>query len=209
MLAERVAGAGADLELGAAPTHATAARDHDVLILLEPMVLPSPGAIRTATALALRRPDTAITGKVLRADGRLDSAGGTVFFDRSVALDRRGHRRRARRRGTTTCGRCAGPPGLVAASGDAVGRGRPPDGPTGRAFVREWCAAVWARGGSVVYQPDLTAVRVDGQRRRAVDPAAGVGWQRVLDLRPRVPIDLGDGEWRYLLAHDDVEACRG
>jgi hypothetical protein len=33
-------------------------------------------------------------------------------------------------------------------------------------------------------------------------------WQRVLDLRPNRPDDLNDGAWRYLIAHDDVEACR-
>ena len=208
VLAERVAAAGADLELGAAPTHATAARDHDVLILLEPMVLPSPGAIRTATALALARPDTAITGKVLRADGRLDSAGGTVFFDRSVALiaegtdDVRGPWHDYLR---PVCWA----PGLVAASGELWAAVDQPDGLTGRTFMREWCAAVWARGGSVVYEPTVAAVRVTGSGGEPSIPLQASAWQRVLDLRPRRPDHLGDGEWRYLLAHDDVEACRG
>lgn len=208
VLAERVAGAGADLELGTAPTHDSAARDHDVVILLEPMVLPAPGAIQTATALALARPDTAITGKVLRADGRLDSAGGTVFFDRSVALiaegtdDVRGPWHDYLR---PVCWA----PGLVAASAELWASVEQPDGLTGRTFQREWCAAVWARGGSVVYEPTVTAVRVSGSGGEPSIPLQSSAWQRVLDLRPRRPEHLGDGEWRYLLAHDDVEACRG
>ena len=62
---------------------------------------------------------------------------------------------------------------------------------------------------SVVYQPSVAAVRVAGDGGEPSTPLEASGWQRVLDLRPARPAELSDGAWRYLLAHDDVEACRG
>ena len=61
----------------------------------------------------------------------------------------------------------------------------------------------------MAYEPAVAAVRVAGDGGEPSLPLQGSAWQRVLDLRPRRPDQLGDGEWRYLLAHDDVEACRG
>jgi hypothetical protein len=52
-------------------------------------------------------------------------------------------------------------------------------------------------------------VRVAGNGAEASIPLRASSWQRVLDLRPARPRELSDGAWRYLLAHDDVEACRG
>jgi hypothetical protein len=52
-------------------------------------------------------------------------------------------------------------------------------------------------------------VRVDGDGGEPSIPLETSAWQRVLDLRPARPRQLSDGAWRYLLAHDDVEACRG
>jgi hypothetical protein len=79
----------------------------------------------------------------------------------------------------------------------------------GRAFLREWCAALWAQGGAVVYHPDVATVRVTGDGGEPSIPLEASAWQRVLDLRPARPPQLSDGAWRYLLAHDDVEVCRG
>jgi hypothetical protein len=171
-------------------------------------VLPLPGAIEAAAAFAVATPTAAIAGKVLLPDGRLESAGGTVFFDRSVALV------------ATRSPDVRAPwhdyvrpvcwaPGLVAA---ARSRWRDVPAPrtlTGRPFLREWCAAVWAGGGEVVYQPTVAAVRVGAPGDEPAVPLHESAWQRVLDLRPPRPADLSDGAWRYLLAHDDVEACRG
>ena len=100
-------------------------------------------------------------------------------------------------------------PGLVAASGALWSRVPGSDALSGRAFLREWCADVWASGGAVVYQPTVAAVRVTGDGGEPSVPLHESAWQRVLDLRPPRPSELGDGAWRYLLAHDDVEACRG
>ena len=58
---------------------------HDVVLALEPHVLPLPGAIRAAAAAAAD-PASAVAGRCSARDGHLRSAGGSVFFDRSVAL---------------------------------------------------------------------------------------------------------------------------
>jgi hypothetical protein len=60
-----------------------------------------------------------------------------------------------------------------------------------------------------MYHPALAAVRVDGDGGEPSIPLEASAWQRVLDLRPARPTELSDGAWRYVLAHDDVEACRG
>jgi hypothetical protein len=78
----------------------------------------------------------------------------------------------------------------------------------GRAFLREWCARLWADGGAVRYQPSVVTVRVDGDGGEPSTPLLASEWQRVLDLRPARPSELSDGAWRFVLAHDDVEACR-
>ena len=57
--------------------------------------------------------------------------------------------------------------------------------------------------------PTVTAVRVAGDGGEASLPLLASTWQRVLDLRPTRPRELSDGAWRHILAHDDVEACRG
>jgi hypothetical protein len=61
----------------------------------------------------------------------------------------------------------------------------------------------------VMYQPTVAAVRVAGDGGEPSVPLSESAWQRVLDLRPARPRELGDGAWRFVLAHDDVEACRG
>jgi hypothetical protein len=210
-LAARVAAAGAELHVGEIATGAVAAAgrsQYDVVIVVEPDVLPLPGAIEAAAALVAANPDAVVAGKVLRADGTLEAAGGTVFFDRSVGLiaaaspDVRAPWHEFVR---PVCWA----PGLVAASAALWARIPGPESLTGRPFLREWCADVWAGGGSVVYQPSVAAVRVAGDGGEPSVPLNASAWQRVLDLRPPRPTELSDGAWRFLIAHDDVEACRG
>jgi hypothetical protein len=208
-LSARAAAAGADVRIAEIEAESLAAvDDYDVVVVVEPQVLPLPGAIEAAVALVAGRPDTAVAGKVLRPDGRIESAGGTVFFDRSVALIA-GAAAEVRAPWHDYVRPVCWAPGLVAAA-PALWAAVP--GPTalrGRAYLREWCAEVWAEGGSVLYQPGFAAVRVTGDGEEPAFPLRDSAWQRVLDLRPARPADLSDGAWRYLLAHDDVEAGRG
>jgi hypothetical protein len=208
-LAARVAEAGADLRFAEIDTVGPASvTDYDVVIVVEPGVLPLPGAIEAAARLAAARPASAVAGKVLTPDGRIEAAGGIVFFDRSVALIAEASTE-VRAPWHDYVRPVCWAPGLVAAATSLWAGVTGPDVLTGRPFLREWCAEVWARGGSVVYQPTVTAVRVAGNGTEASIPLQASSWQRVLDLRPARPSDLSDGAWRYVLAHDDVEACRG
>ena len=203
-----MAAAGAELRLVAldAPHRPDVAPD-DVLILLEPDVLPFPGALEAAAALAAVSPTAAVTGKVLDGEGRIESAGGIVFADRSVgliaarSLDVRAPWHEYLRPV------CWGE-GLLAASGALWSAVPMPGALEGRALIREWCAEVWATGHEVVYQPTVISVRVTGEGGEPSTPLVSSSWQRVLDLRPPRPVELGDGAWRHVLAHDDVEACR-
>jgi hypothetical protein len=208
-LADRVERAGAHLLLAPLDAdHLGALDDHDVVVAVEPHALPLPGTIEAAAAAALTDPGTAVAGKVLQADGRLESAGGTVFFDRSVALIAASSPH-VRAPWHEYVRPVCWAPGLIAAAA-ALWAGIPgPAALEGRAYVREWCAALWASGHSVAYHPNVAAVRVDDDGGEPSVPLTASAWQRVLDLRPRRPRELSDGAWRHLLAHDDVEACRG
>jgi hypothetical protein len=210
-LAARVRAGGADLQIAEIASDGLAGTghdDYDVVIVVEPNALPLPGTIETAAALAAANPRAAVAGKVLRADGTIEAAGGTVFFDRSVGLiaaaspDVRAPWHEYVR---PVCWA----PGLVAAAAALWAAVPGPVALTGRPFLREWCAEVWARGYSVMYQPTVAAVRVAGDGGEPSVPLSESAWQRVLDLRPARPRELGDGAWRFVLAHDDVEACRG
>ena len=167
-----------------------------------------PGRSRPRSRSSLARPDSVVAGKVLRADGRLDSAGGTVFFDRSVALIATGAEDPsapvARLPACSVLGARAGrgrrcpagrrrPDRTMRSTGRSSGSGARP---CGRAVVRSSTSRPSWRCGST------------GDGGEASAPLPASSWQRVLDLRPQRPAHLGDGEWRYLLAHDDVEACR-
>jgi hypothetical protein len=207
-LAGRVDEAGAQLLVADFDTQALDGHaDHDVVVAVEPHVLPLPGTIRAAAAAAAATPGSAVAGKVLRRDGRLESAGGTVFFDRSVALIAASSPD-VRAPWHDYVRPVCWAPGLVAAA-VPLWTGVPgPSGLDGRAYLREWCAALWAEGAGVVYHPDLATVRVDGDGGEPSIPLEASAWQRVLDLRPARPTELTDGAWRYVLARDDVEACR-
>jgi hypothetical protein len=208
-LAERVERSGASLLL--APLGRDTLEklgDHEVVMAVEPHVLPLPATIRAAAAAATADPAAAVAGKVLRADGLLESAGGTVFFDRSVALIAGSTPHVLAPWHDYTRPVCWAP-GLVAAAGSLWAGVPGPPALEGRAFLREWCAAVWTEGGAVVYHPDVAGVRVGGDGGEPSIPLEASAWQRVLDLRPARPPELSDGAWRYLLGHDDVETCRG
>jgi hypothetical protein len=208
-LAARVAEAGADLHFAEVNGAALAAvSDHDVVVVVEPGVLPLPGAIEAAARLAAARPASAVAGKILAPDGRIEAAGGMVFFDRSIALIAEASPD-VRAPWHDYVRPVCWAPGLVAAAASLWSGVSGPAELAGRPYLREWCAEVWARGGSVTYQPEVTAVRVAGNGTEASIPLRASSWQRVLDLRPNRPGDLSDGAWRYILAHDDVEACRG
>ena len=182
--------------------------DDQVVIAVEPNVLPLRGALEAVASLVMAQPDRAVTGKVLRPDGRLESAGGAVFFDRSIALIAEGSpdvRAAWHEYVRPVCWA----PGLLAATAEVWRTVPAPPIVEGRAFLREWCASAWAHGTPVVYQPTVAAVRVAGEGGEPSTPLLSSAWQRVLDLRPARPRELSDGVWRYLLAHDDVEACLG
>ncbi len=208
-LGERVAAAGADLHVGEVDAGIAATiRDYDVVVVVEPYVLPLPGVIEAAAGLAATDPTVALAGKVVRADGRLEAAGGMVFADRSLGLIAESSPD-VRAPWHDYVRPVCWAPGLVAAAAALWVDVEGPVGLSGRPFVREWCAGVWERGGAVVYQPAIVAVRVTGDGGEASAPLAESAWQRVLDLRPARPDELSDGAWRYLIARDDVEACRG
>ena len=154
----------ASAALDAAGLATDRATDHDRDRRRSRTCCPLPGAIEAAAALvAAATLDRRVAGKVLRADGRLESAGGTVFFDRSVGSDRRGISPTCGRRGTSTSDPSAGPPGSLAASVDALARRcRRRRSSRGRAFLREWCADAWAHGAL----GRLPARRGRGPRRR-------------------------------------------
>jgi Sulfotransferase family len=206
-LAERAERAGASLlvaPIGAEALDALA--DHDVVVAVESHVLPLPGAIRAATAAAAVDPAAAVAGKVLGPDGTLEAAGGTVFFDRSVGLIA-GSAADVRAPWHDYVRPVCWAPGLVAAASPLWAAVPGPGALEGRAYLREWCAALWSDRSGVVYHPDVVAVRVTGDGGEPSVPLEESAWQRVLDLRPARPPELGDGEWRYLLDRDDVEAC--
>jgi hypothetical protein len=207
-LGRRAAAAGATLHL--APLDGTGLDDPgdaEVVVLVEPGALPLPGALDAAAQLAVADPTVAVAGKVVGADGRLESAGGIVFSDRSVGLIGNGSPDVSGPWHDYVRPVCFGS-GLVAVSADLWRRATKPEGVTDRAFLREWSGALWAHGAGVRYQPSVVAVRVVPDPGEPSVPLEHSIWQRVLDLRPARPGDLSDGAWRYLLGNDDVEACR-
>ena len=98
--------------------------------------------------------------------------------------------------------------GLVAAAAPLWAAVPGPAG-EGRAYLREWCAAVWQQGGAVVYHPDVAAVRVDGDGGEPPSSRSVLGVAAGARPASGPAGRAGDGAWRHLLAHDDVEACRG
>jgi hypothetical protein len=207
-LAARTAEAGADLRFAVIDAAVLdPAPDYDVVVLVERHVLPLPGAIEAGVAFALAEPSAAVAAKVLRPDGRLEAAGGTVFSDRSVALIA-GASSEVRAPWHEYARPVCWAPGIVVAASTLLAAVPGPGIVSGRTFLREWCAEVWTHGRAVVYEPSVAAVRVTGDGGEPSVPLPSSAWQRVLDLRPNRPDDLNDGAWRYLIAHDDVEACR-
>lgn len=207
-LAEAAEAAGAILRLADETGDGPGALDDvDVVVVAEPGVVPLPGAIERASALALADTDAAVAGKVIDADGRLESAGGTVFGDRSAARIGRGSPD-VRGPWHDFVRPVCWAPGLLAIAAELWRHVPPPDGGPSATLAREWSAGAWAAGHPVRYHPDVAAVRVTAAPDRDEGPIAETRWHRVLDLRPARPRDLDEGAWRRLLATDDVEACR-
>jgi hypothetical protein len=178
-----------------------------VVVLLEGGVLPVPGAIQAAARAVAAQPTEAVSGKVIDATGRMESAGGTVFADRSVGLVGHGTHEVSAPWLDFVRPVCWAP-GVMALSAELCSEVAQPAHLSGRAFLREWCSNLWAAGHRVVHHPAVATTRVAGSGTEPATPLSETGWQRVLDLRPNRPDDLGDGAWRYLLGHDDVDACR-
>lgn len=173
--------------------------DAEVVVVVEPGVVPLPGAIDAMVTAARRHPEVVSVAKVIGADGRVESAGGMVFEDGSVAgvaagsLEVRAPWHEFNR--PTAWGG-----GLVAATAQrwsSLPRFEHDD-------LVGWCGEVWSAGCRVVYRSAAVAVRVGTSATGAVT-AAGA-WAPHLASRPRRPAELGDGAWRYLLANDDIGA---
>lgn len=177
-----------------------------VVVLVEPGSLPLPGAIEQAARLVTGRPEAAAVGKVLRADGTLESAGGMVFADRSVGLIGYGSVDVSGPWHDYVRPVCWGSGLLAVDAARLLAVGHRAAG-SGRAYLRELAGELWAAGTGVTYHPDLASVRVVPDPGEPSMPMEASTWQRVLDLRPQRPAELSDGAWRYLLANDDVQAC--
>ena len=181
---------------------------HDVIVLLEPQVLPLPATLAATARAVAAAPDQAATGKVLAPDGRLESAGGIVFGDASVALIGEGSSDVSAPWHEFVRSVCW-PAGVMAVSSDLWQSSTRPPHLTGRAFLREWAASLWADGRGVRYDPAIVTVRLSGHGGEPSTPLSETAWARVLDLRPSRPTDLHDGSWRWVMGHDDVDGCRG
>ncbi|MEZ5246730.1 MAG: sulfotransferase [Acidimicrobiales bacterium] len=171
--------------------------DAEVVLVLEAGMVPLPGALDAMTTAVRSTPEAVWVAKVLDDHGRIESAGGMVFADGSVAgiaegtLDVRAPWHEFNR---PTC--WGG--GIVAAS-SAVWQALPEfdaDDPVA------WFGQVWKSGRTVAYRSSATVVRVGGASNRPV--AAGGAWPTWLASRPQRPAELGDGSWRYFLANDDI-----
>ena len=176
------------------------------MVVLDADVLPLPGTLEAVASAAAG--GHIVTGKVLRSDGRLDAVGGTVFNDGSTALigagsvDVNGPWHEFRRPVCIAVGIVAATAGVWSAVG-------PLAGPGDAESVREWCGTAWTSGRPVIYEPAVRVVRLtDGGALDAAVPASSP-WARLSALRPARPPEFSDGAWRYVMAHDDVEACRG
>ncbi len=148
-----------------------------------------------------------MAGKIVGADGSLESAGGTVFSDRSAGLIGNGAWEVSAPWIDYARPVCWAP-GIVAMATASIWNEVPlPEHVEGAAFLQELGGALWARSHPVHFRPDVVAVRVGTVGTTVPTPQRETVWNRVLDLRPDRPSDLTDGAWRYLLAHDDVDAC--
>ncbi|MEQ8841477.1 MAG: sulfotransferase [Acidimicrobiales bacterium] len=171
----------------------------ETVVVIEAGVVPLPGALAAIVAAARRFPDSVCVAKVLDDQGRIESAGGMVFADGSVAgiaagtLDVRAPWHEFSR------AVCWGG-GLVAAAG-AVWSALPEFSDDD---LPMWCGSAWASGRDVLYQSAAVAVRIEsaGVRPRRVEGP----WAQRLAGRPNRPAELGEGAWRFLLANDDVRA---
>jgi hypothetical protein len=175
----------------------------DVVVIVEPGIVPLPGAIDAAITL-LRRGATAVAPLVLDADGKLAGAGVTVFGDGTwsgVAHD------------SGDLGapwyqyvrECCGATGMIVVDRAAFDDIRPTL--SSRSTVLDIAGALWSCGYRVAYQPETAVVQTDPSGAPRTGPAPQA-WDRILPLRPDRPrSSLDEHFWRTLVATDDVSTC--
>ena len=61
----------------------------------------------------------------------------------------------------------------------------------------------------MTYEPTARVVRLAASEPLDAEVPTSSPWARLSALRPARPPEFSDGVWRYVMAHDDVEACRG
>ena len=168
--------------------------DADVLVLVEPSVLPLPGSVAALRATLDDETIGAVAVKLLDREGSLEAAGATVFADGSVEGIGHGLADVSASWHEYLRPVCSGS-GLLAVRPALVG------GPL-ESFAAI-AARAWEGGLRVVYQPDAWAVRTSPETDAA--PSAE-GWDAVLASRPRRPLSLDTASWMALVARDDPEA---
>jgi len=173
--------------------------ESEIVVVVEKGVVPLPGAIAGIVAATRRAPNTISVGKVLDDHGRIESAGGIVFDDGSIAGIANGTLEVRAPWHEFNRPVCWGA-GLLAAGSELWSS--LPD--LDRSDVVGWSGSVWAAGTVIEYRSGSTALRV-GDVPRMTD-TVGADWHRVISRRPRRPAELGDGAWRFLLANDDVRS---
>jgi len=193
LVRSRIEELGATAYFGEAPESV----DAEVVMVLEPGVVPLPGTIAAAAAAVRRSPMAVSVAKVLDDHGRIESAGGTVFADGSVARVGEGTLDVRAPWHEFTRPVCWGG-GIVAATAE-VWAAVPEFDVDG---LVDWCGGVWESGRRIEYRSGATVVRVAD--RPLLPTLAGGVWSSHLRVRPARPEKLGNGAWRYLLANDDI-----
>lgn len=187
-----------------ATADSAASRTGDVVLILEPGVLPLPGGLDAAIALLGRGDIGAVAGRLLDADGVLISAGVTVFSDGSWSGTARGHDDIAAPWHNYVRDTPGGAGMLAltrAAFDDAWGRGTVP------VTTVDWSASVWAAGHRVTYQPEALFVQTDMTHANRIGRASG-DWNMVIARLPKNPGGATDQHtWRTQMATHDVSGC--
>lgn len=167
------------------------------VIVVEPGMVPLPGSIEALTAAVTANPDRLAVAKVIGPDGRLVSAGGTVFADGETSGIAAGSLEVRAPWHEFVRPVCWGR-GMVAVAGDRWDADR--WSASGGSFV-EFCGAAWQAGLGVAYQPRAVVVAIDDA---APDTPATGYWADRATTRPRRPQSLADGAWRYLIANEPL-----
>ena len=112
-------------------------------------------------------------------------------------------------RGTRTCARCAGHRASSPRRGNC-GRTRHLRGTSARPrFTARVVQRSVGRWSPRALSPRCRRRARHRRRRRAFAPLGAVCVATGARPPPEAPGQFGDGVWRFLLAHDDVESCKG